>query len=105
MFDNNLLAFGTNLGKIYIYNFLETTIIREILFNDQIFKIYWIRELKNSLIVNNIPSNKISITNYNTGNNICELTLKKSSNYRRGVYIKETNKLLLGCANCFAILE
>lgn len=105
LFDNNLLAFGTNLGKIYIYNFLETTIIREILFNDQIFKIYWIRELKNSLIVNNIPSNKISITNYNTGNNICELTLKKSSNYRRGVYIKETNKLLLGCANCFAILE
>ena len=102
---NNLLACGTNKGKIYILNYIQMKKIREISFNNQIFNIFWIKELNDNLIVNNIPKSKISFSNYNSGEFICELDLTNSSNYRRGIYLKDTNKLLLGCAKSFAVIE
>ena len=103
--SNNLLAYGTNLGKIFIYDYLDAKNIREISFDNQIFTIFWIKELNKSLIVNNLPKNKISFIDYTTGISYGELNLIKSSNYRRGVYLEESKKLLLGCAKSFVLIE
>ena len=101
----NLLAYGINLGKIYIYNYLKVENIRTISFDNQIFKIFWIKELNNNLIVNNGPKSKICFTDYITGNAYGELNLVKSLNYRRGIYLEESNKLLLGCAKSFVLID
>ena len=101
----NLLAYATNLGKIYIYDYLKVENIRTISFDNQIFKIFWIKELNNNLIVNNGPKSKICFTDYITGNAYGELNLVKSLNYRRGIYLEESNKLLLGCAKSFVLIE
>lgn len=103
--NNNNLAYGTNLGKIYIYNYIQSVCILEISFDNQIFNIFWIKELDSNLIVNNMPKGKISFTNYSSGNKMGELVLKNSGNYRRGVFLEESNKLLLGCSKNFAIIE
>ena len=102
---NNLLAYGTNVGKIFIYDYLQAKNIREISFDNQIFKIFWIKELDNNLIVNYLPKSKISFTDYTTGIKYGELNLINSLNYRRGVYLDESKKLLLGCAKSFVLIE
>ena len=103
--SNNLLAYGTNEGKIFIYDYLKGINIREISFDNQIFKIFWIKELNKNLITNNLPKSKISFTDYTTGTKYGELNLINSSNYRRGVYLEESKKLLLGCAKSFVLIE
>ena len=99
------LVFGINNGKIYVYNYYSSEIIKEINFEEKIFNIFWIKEINDNIIVNNLPKGEIGFTNYNSGKLIGKLNLKNSLNYRKGVFIEETKKLLLGCANNFAILE
>ena len=102
---NKIIAYGTNLGKIYIFNYIESEIIKEINFESQIFNLVWIKELNDNIIVNNLPKSEIGFTNYESGDLLGKLSLKNSSNYRKGIYIEKTKKLLLCCANNFAILE
>lgn len=102
---NKIIAYGTNLGKIYIFNYIEAEIIKEINFESQIFNLVWIKELNDNIIVNNLPKSEIGFTNYESGDLLGKLSLKNSSNYRKGIYIEKTKKLLLCCANNFAILE
>ena len=102
---NKTIAYGTNLGKIYIFNYIEAEIIKEINFESQIFNLVWIKELNDNIIVNNLPKSEIGFTNYESGDLLGKLSLKNSSNYRKGIYIEKTKKLLLCCANNFAILE
>ena len=99
------LIYGTNIGKIYIYNYHTTEIIKEIKFECQAFNITWIKEIDNDIIVNNLPKGEIGFSNYDTGELIGKLNLKNSANFRKGIYIEESKKLLLGCANNFALLE
>ena len=102
---NKIIAYGTNLGKIYIFNYIEAEIIKEINFESQIFNLVWIKELNDNIIVNNLPKSEIGFTNYESGDLLGKLSLKNSSNYRKGIYIEKIKKLLLCCANNFAILE
>ena len=99
------LVFGTNNGKIYVYNYYSTEIIKEINFEEKIFNIFWIKEINDYIIVNNLPKGEIAFTNYDSGKLIGKISLKNSLNYRKGVFVEETKKLLLGCANNFAFLE
>ena len=99
------LMYGTNIGKIYIYNYQTTEIIKEIKFECQTFNITWIKEIDNNIIINNLPKSEIGFSNYDTGDLIGKLNLKNSANFRKGIYIEESKKLLLGCANNFALLE
>lgn len=99
------LIYGTNIGKIYIYNYHTTEIIKEIKFECQACNITWIKEINNNIIVNNLPKSEIGFSNYDTGDLIGKLNLKNSANFRKGIYIEESKKLLLGCANNFALLE
>ena len=99
------LIYGTNFGKIYIYNYFAMEIIKEISFEGQIFNITWIKELNNNIIVNNLPKSEIGLSNYNTGELIGKLNLKNSLNYRKGIFYEESKKLLLGFANNLALLE
>ena len=99
------LIYGTNIGKIYIYNYHTTEIIKEIKFECQAFNITWIKEIDNNIVVNNLPKGEIGFSNYDTGDLIGKLNLKNSANFRKGIYIEESKKLLLGCANNFALLE
>ena len=99
------LIYGTNIGKIYIYNYHTTEIIKEIKFECQTFNITWIKEINNNIILNNLPKGEIGFSNYDTGDLIGKLNLKNSSNFRKGIFIEESKKLLLGCANNFAFLE
>ena len=99
------LIYGTNLGKIYVYNYNETKIIKEIKFEGQIFNLAWIKELSDNIIINNLPKSEIGFSNYDNGTKLGKLNLKNSSNYRKGIYIEESKKLLLGYANNFALLE
>ena len=99
------MIYGTNIGKIYIYNYHTTEIIKEIKFECQVFNITWIKEINNNIILNNLPKGKIGFSNYDTGDFIGKLNLKNSSNFRKGIFIEESKKLLLGCANNFTFLE
>ena len=99
------LIYGTNIGKIYVYNYHTTEIIKEIKFEGQTFNITWIQEIDNNIIVNNLPKSEIGFSNYDTRDLIGKLNLKNSANFRKGIYIEESKKLLLGCANNFALLE
>ena len=99
------LIYGTNIGKIYIYNYQTTEVIKEIKFECQAFNITWIKEIDNNIIINNLPKSEIGFSNYDTGDLIGKLNLKNSSNFRKGIYIEESKKLFLGCANYFALLE
>ena len=102
---NKCIAYGTNLGKIYIFNYSLNEIIKEISFEGKIFNITFIKELEDNIIVNNLPKSEIGFFNYDSGQLLGKLNLKNSNNYRKGIYIKDSKKLLLGCANNFAILE
>lgn len=102
---NNIFAYGTNMGKIYIFNYITSEIIKEINFENQIFNVVWIKELNDNIIVNNLPKSEICFTNYENGDLLGKLSLKNSLNYRKGVYNEKMKKLLLCCANNFAILE
>ena len=102
---NNIFAYGTNMGKIYIFNYITSEIIKEINFENQIFNVVWIKELNDNIIVNNLPKSEIGFTNYENGDLLGKLSLKNSLNYRKGVYNEKMKKLLLCCANNFAILE
>ena len=102
---NKCIAYGTNLGKIYIFNYSLNEIIKEISFEGKIFNITLIKELEDNIIVNNLPKSEIGFFNYDSGQLLGKLNLKNSNNYRKGIYIKDSKKLLLGCANNFAFLE
>ena len=102
---NNIFSYGTNMGKIYIFNYITSEIIKEINFENQIFNVVWIKELNDNIIVNNLPKSEIGFTNYENGDLLGKLSLKNSLNYRKGVYDVKIKKLLLCCANNFAILE
>ena len=102
---NNIFAYGTNMGKIYIFNYITSEIIKEVKFENQIFNVVWIKELNDNIIVNNLPKSEIGFTNYENGDLLGKLSLKNSLNYRKGVYNVKMKKLLLCCANNFAILE
>lgn len=99
------LIYGTNIGIIYIYNYQTAEIIKKIKFECGAFNITWIKEIDNNIIINNLPKSEIGLSNYDTGDLIGKLNLKNSSNFRKGVFIEESKKLLLGCANNFALLE
>ena len=102
---NNIFAYGTNMGKIYIFNYITSEIIKKINFENQIFNVVWIKELNDNIIVNNLPKSEIGFTNYENGDLLGKLSLKNSLNYRKGVYNEKMKKLLLCCANNIAILE
>ena len=102
---NKCIAYGTNLGKIYVFNYSLNEIIKEISFEGKIFNITFIKELEDNIIVNNLPKSEIGFFNYDSGQLLGKLNLKNSNNYRKGIYFKDSKKLLLGCANNFAILE
>ena len=55
--------------------------------------------------MNNLPKSEIGFINYENGDLLGKLSLKNSLNYRKGVYNVKIKKLLLCCANNFAILE
>ena len=102
---NNLIIYGTNMGKIYIYDYRVMNIIKEICLNTKKFCVYLIKELNNNLIVCNYPQSKIAFVDYISGNIQAELNLKNSSYYRKGIYLETEGKILLGCANNFAIIS
>jgi hypothetical protein len=102
---NNLIIYGTNMGKIYIYDYKVMNIIKEICLNTKKFGVYLIKELNNNLIVCNYPQSKIAFVDYISGNIQAELNLKNSSYYRKGIYLETEGKILLGCANNFAIIS
>ena len=102
---NNTIAYGTNTGKIFIINCITFETIKEINFEGQIFNVVWIKELSDNIIVNNLPKSEIGFTNYENGDLLGKLGLKNCHNYRKGIYIEKNRKLLLCCANNFAILE
>ena len=102
---DKIIAYGTNMGKIYIFNYITSEIIKEINFESQIFNVVWIKELNDNIIVNNLPKSEIGFINYENGDLLGKLSLKNSLNYRRGVYIEKTKKLFLCCANNSAVLE
>ena len=102
---NNNIAYGTNKGKIFIINSITFEPIKEINFEGQIFNVVWIKELSDNIIVNNLPKSEISFTNYESGDLLGKLSLKNCHNYRKGIYVEKTKKLLLCCANNFAILN
>ena len=90
---------------LIIFNYITSEIIKEINFENQIFNVVWIKELNDNIIVNNLPKSEIGFTNYENGDLLGKLSLKNSLNYRKGVYNEKMKKLLLCCANNFAILE
>ena len=102
---DKIIVYGTNMGKIYIFNYITSEIIKEINFESQIFNVVWIKELNDNIIVNNLPKSEIGFINYENGDLLGKLSLKNSLNYRRGVYIEKTKKLFLCCANNSAVLE
>ena len=102
---NNIIAYGTNTGKIFIINCITFETIKEINFEGQIFNVVWIKELSGNIIVNNLPKSEIGFSNYECGDLLGKLSLKNCHNYRKGIYIEKNRKLLLCCANNFAILE
>ena len=102
---DKIIVYGTNMGKIYIFNYITSEIIKEINFESQIFNVVWIKELNDNTIVNNLPKSEIGFINYENGDLLGKLSLKNSLNYRRGVYIEKTKKLFLCCANNSAVLE
>ena len=93
------------MGKIYIYDYKVMNIIKEICLNTKKFGVYLIKELNNNLIVCNYPQSKIAFVDYISGNIQAELNLKNSSYYRKGIYLETEGKILLGCANNFAIIS
>ena len=102
---NNTIAYGTNTGEIFIINCITFETIKEINFEGQIFNVVWIKELSDNIIVNNLPKSEIGFTNYESGDLLGKLGLKNCHNYRKGIYVEKNKKLLLCCANNFAILE
>jgi len=103
--NKNLIIYGTNMGKIYVYDYKIMNIIKEICLNTKKFGVYLIKELDNNLIVCNYPQSKIAFVDYTSGNIQAELNLKNSSYYRKGIYLEKEGKLLLGCAKNFAIIS
>ena len=94
----NVIIFGTNMGKVKVYDYKRMNIIKEISLNPKKFNVSLIKELENNLIVCNSPQNKIIFIDYVSGNIQAELNLKNSSYYRKGVYLQQEGKLLLCCA-------
>lgn len=101
----SLIIYGTNMGKIYIYDYKEMNVKKEICLNTKKFGVYLIKELDNNLIVCNYPQSKIAFVDYISGNIQAELDLKNSSFYRKGIYLEAEGKILLGCAKNFAIIS
>jgi len=101
----SLIIYGTNMGKIYIYDYKEMNVKKEICLNTKKFGVYLIKELDNNLIVCNYPQSKIAFVDYISGNIQAELDLKNSSFYRKGIYLEAEGKILLGCAKNFAIIN
>ena len=101
----SLIIYGTNMGKIYIYDYKEMNVKKEICLNTKKFGVYLIKELDNNLIVCNYPQSKIAFVDYISGNIQAELNLKNSSFYRKGIYLETEGKILLGCAKNFAIIS
>jgi WD40 repeat protein len=103
--SKNVIIFGTNMGKVKVYDYKRMNIIKEISLNPKKFNVSLIKELENNLIVCNSPQNKIIFIDYVSGNIQAELNLKNSSYYRKGVYLQQQGKLLLCCAKNFAIIS
>lgn len=103
--NKNLIIYGTNMGKIYVYDYKMMSVIKEICLSTKKFGVYLIKELDNNLIVCNSPQSKIAFVDYISGNIQAELNLKNSSYYRRGIYLEKEGKILLGCAKNFAIIS
>jgi hypothetical protein len=101
----NLIIYGTNMGKIYIYDYKGMNVIKEICLNTKKFGVYLIKELDNNLIVCNYPQSKVAFVDYISGNIQAELNLKNSSYYRKGIYLENEGKILLGCAKNFALIK
>ena len=102
---DKLIAFGTNLGKIYIYDYPSMEIIKEIGFNLNNYNVVWMKELNNNLLVNNLPKGEIGFCNFDKGKYVGKLMLSNAANYRKGIFLEKENKLLIGCANSFVLFE